>query len=75
MIINLGTAYRLTSKFTEAEQAFTRARKYTQMPALYIEEARNFLAQNKYEQARANARILQKNNIQIPDDIRAALNM
>ena len=75
MIINLGTAYRLTKNYVEAEKAFIRAKKYTQMPALFIEEARNFIALGKYDQARNNARSLQNSGVQVPDDIRAALNM
>jgi tetratricopeptide (TPR) repeat protein len=69
MIINLGTAYRLTSQFAKAENAFFRAKKYTKIPALYIEEARNFIAQGKIDQAKASIKILIQSGVNLPADL------
>lgn len=74
MLINLGAAYRLTGRYNEAAQAFNRAKKYSQSPLLYIEEARNFIALGDYERAKANGQILIKSKVQLPDDIRAIMN-
>ncbi len=69
MHINLGSAYRLTNQYAKAENAFFVAKKYSQDPALYMEEARNFVAQGKIEQAKANARIILNSGFQLPDDL------
>lgn len=69
MLINLGSAYRLTNQFAKAENAFFRAKKYSQIPALFIEEARNYVAQGKIEQAKANVRILIQNKVNLPSDL------
>jgi tetratricopeptide (TPR) repeat protein len=69
MLVNLGSAYRLTNQFALAENAFFRARKYTQSPALFIEEARNYMAQGKTAQAAANVSTLRQNGVQIPADL------
>ncbi len=74
MWINLGAAYRLTNQFAQGENAFARAKKYTQIPNLYIEEARIFIAQGKFDQAKANVRILVQNGIQLPSDLAVLAN-
>jgi len=69
MISNLGTTKRLLGDYVGAEADFNRALKYSSIPAIFMERARNYIALGKLAEARKDVQTLQQNGFQVPGDI------
>lgn len=75
LLVNRGTCKRLLGDFVGAEQAYNYAEKYTQIPNLYVERARNYLNLNQPAKAMQDVRKLRDKDIRIPEDLKNALKL
>lgn len=75
LISNLATAKRLLGDYQGAAIEFDRALRYSQLPAIYIERARNYVLLGKIQEARQDAQTLIDNGFGLPQDLRQNLGM
>ena len=75
MISNLATTKRILGDYKGAEIDYNRALRYSQIPAIYIERARNYVALGKFQEARKDAQLVIDNGIALPADLRKNLGM